>query len=241
MKGIARDVAGSFMQVSCGSFHTCALRTDGTIHCWGKNNVGQIDAPSGSGFVQVSCGREHSCALKEDGEAICWGGKTWGETAVPKGHQFLQISSGAWHSTCAVDLDGTVRCWGANGYGQASMGKLPFAPQTHVAARYKCGGPRRSDQNGCKTAFTSPTHLFMHRSTWRRICSGLCRAQVCLRDSQKRVRNVLGTELRREGRGCSQGRNFHADYCRLPACLRGCGVGQGAVLGQLYRWPVLGS
>ena len=124
MKGIARDVAGSFMQVSCGSFHSCALRTDGTIHCWGKNNVGQIDAPEGSGFVQVSCGREHSCALKEDGNAVCWGGKVWGETSVPKGHQFLQISSGAWHSTCAVDLDGKTRCWGANGYGQASMGAL---------------------------------------------------------------------------------------------------------------------
>ena len=153
------------MQVSCGSFHTCALRTDGTIHCWGKNNVGQVDAPSGSDFVQVSCGREHSCALKEDGEAICWGGKTWGETAVPSGHQFLQISSGAWHSTCAVDLDGTVRCWGANGYGQASMGRFSFAPQTHVTACSKCGGPLRSDQIGCEADLTRPTHPFIHRST----------------------------------------------------------------------------
>ena len=38
---------GTFRQLSAGQNHSCAVRTDGTIACWGYNNNGQATAPAG--------------------------------------------------------------------------------------------------------------------------------------------------------------------------------------------------
>jgi len=35
------DAADGFAQVSAGGYHTCAVRTDGTLACWGLNDNGQ--------------------------------------------------------------------------------------------------------------------------------------------------------------------------------------------------------
>ena len=40
----------SFISVSAGQDHTCALATDGTAYCWGANDVGQI----GNGAADAS-------------------------------------------------------------------------------------------------------------------------------------------------------------------------------------------
>ena len=45
--------------------HTCGLRTDNTITCWGVNYYGVTDAPAGH-FRAVSAGSGHSCALRAD-------------------------------------------------------------------------------------------------------------------------------------------------------------------------------
>ena len=37
----------TFVAVSAGRDHSCRLRTDQTIKCWGSNNGGQSDAPAG--------------------------------------------------------------------------------------------------------------------------------------------------------------------------------------------------
>ena len=75
---------GSFSQVSAGGEHSCALRTDGTITCWGRNVEGRLDAPSGS-FSQISAGWHHSCGLRDDGTITCWGNNTYGQSDAPVG------------------------------------------------------------------------------------------------------------------------------------------------------------
>jgi alpha-tubulin suppressor-like RCC1 family protein len=73
-------------QVSAGGYYTCALKTDGTVICWGDNTYGQTTVPVGLASVaQVSAGGGHTCALKTDGTVVCWGQNDAGQTTVPDG------------------------------------------------------------------------------------------------------------------------------------------------------------
>ena len=58
--------------ITAGRGHTCGLRTDNTITCWGNNRSGQADAPSGS-FKAVTAGGGHTCGLRTDDTITCWG------------------------------------------------------------------------------------------------------------------------------------------------------------------------
>ena len=63
---------GEFLSVSAGDNHTCALRTDATVACWGWNGNGRATPPEGE-FTAVSAGGEHTCGVRADGAVVCWG------------------------------------------------------------------------------------------------------------------------------------------------------------------------
>ena len=70
--------------------HSCGLRSDDTITCWGNNDYGQTDAPTGSSKT-VTAGSQHSCGLRSDDTITCWpplpAGVSWvaaeAETTTP--------------------------------------------------------------------------------------------------------------------------------------------------------------
>ena len=97
---------GTVAQVSAGGFHSCALRTEGSIACWGDDFFGQTTPPSGI-FTQVSAGRFHSCALRPDTSIACWGS---GFGALTPAGSFTQVSASG--GACALATDGSVQCWG---------------------------------------------------------------------------------------------------------------------------------
>ena len=101
-----------FAAITAGSSHSCGLRTDGTVTCWGENDNGQADAPS-ERFTAVSASW-HSCGLRTDGTVTCWGVNDDGEADAPSG-QFTAYSAGGFHS-CGLRTDGTVTCWIYNRY-----------------------------------------------------------------------------------------------------------------------------
>ena len=95
--------------VSAGFWHTCAIRTDDTITCWGNNWGGQTDAPSGT-FKAVSAGGYYWCAIRTDDTITCRGRNSFGQADAPSG-TFKTVSAGG-GNTCAVRTDDTITCWG---------------------------------------------------------------------------------------------------------------------------------
>lgn len=69
---------GYFRALSVGNNHSCAIRVDGRLACWGANWAGQTDAPEGT-YLAVSTGEIHSCAIRSDGARVCWG-EPWAGT-----------------------------------------------------------------------------------------------------------------------------------------------------------------
>jgi len=70
--------------LTAGSQHTCALREDGRVYCWGSNYLGQLGRVKGesateavfSGLTEVlavSAGGWHTCAIRREGGTICLG------------------------------------------------------------------------------------------------------------------------------------------------------------------------
>jgi cysteine-rich repeat protein len=84
-------IGGPAKAIVTGGTHTCALRTDGTVLCWGDNTVGQLgygntnnigddELPEiagpvdiGGEVIQLTAGGNHTCALLTNRALICWG------------------------------------------------------------------------------------------------------------------------------------------------------------------------
>jgi hypothetical protein len=48
------------------------LRPDGSVACWGDNQVGESTPASGS-FTQIASGYAYTCGLRANGFVNCWG------------------------------------------------------------------------------------------------------------------------------------------------------------------------
>jgi alpha-tubulin suppressor-like RCC1 family protein len=127
-------VAGSrsWLSISAGASHTCALAENGTPFCWGGNTDGQLGtgtAGNQSSPIQVSglaeanaitAGDGFSCAVRPTGVAVCWGkaGRLGaaGSSATPRAVDgiatFSSIDAGS-RATCAIEPSVLrARCWG---------------------------------------------------------------------------------------------------------------------------------
>lgn len=130
--------APTFTQINGGQYHTCAVRGDNVIDCWGKNSEGQSNKPDGA-FKQVSAGTWHTCAIKMDDTAVCWGQDDEGRTKPPDGVKFKQISVGSWHS-CGIKMDDeTAVCWGDDDGGRLYPPAGVKFTQIDVADWHGCG------------------------------------------------------------------------------------------------------
>ena len=141
------SIAAGWSSVAVGAFHNCAIRTDGTVACWGLTTsgsgfyFGQSNPPAGL-FQSVSAGLHHTCGVQTNGALMCWGSNIAyrdshvGQATPPPG-RFQSVSAGIFH-TCGVRIDGTVACWGDNTYSQAGPPSETFR-SVSAGANHTCG------------------------------------------------------------------------------------------------------
>jgi len=123
--------------------HSMALKSNGTVWCWGSNLYGGLGNASPtatyvtapvqalliSNAIAISAGGWHSVALKNDGTVWCWGWNADGQLGdgttidktipnqVPGLSGVVKIAAGTYH-VLALKNDSTVWAWGDNAKGQ---------------------------------------------------------------------------------------------------------------------------
>lgn len=103
--------------MAAGYNHVVALKSDGTVVCWGVDpDHGQpVVAPDGlTDVVAVAAHYGTSGAIKRDGTIVMWGDNRYGNRDVPPGlADVIQLSIGDSHAL-ALKRDGTVVGWGGS-------------------------------------------------------------------------------------------------------------------------------
>ena len=115
--------AAPFVQITAGGEHTCGMRSDGSVDCWGSNEYGQLNAPKEEKFSTIIAGSINTCGLRADGSASCWGDDELPGTAIPgwptasilidfppEDERLLGVSIGILRS-CGLRTDGSLVCW----------------------------------------------------------------------------------------------------------------------------------
>jgi alpha-tubulin suppressor-like RCC1 family protein len=103
------------IQIATSRSTGCAMKTDGSVGCWGNENaLGVEDVPQGT-YAQLASSKQTSthCVLGTTGVIDCWG-DSWGNSPFLIGGANLQISLGG-YGYCALRAAGDVRCWNTAG------------------------------------------------------------------------------------------------------------------------------
>ena len=75
---------GSVKSIAGGYYHTCVMKADDSVQCWGGTAYRQTHVPVGLGSVKrIFAGYDHTCAIKADDSVQCWGRDDFGQSSVP--------------------------------------------------------------------------------------------------------------------------------------------------------------
>jgi len=131
----------NWVQVSMAENHAMAIKNNGTLWGWGRNDNGQLgqrdliisrstprqEFTSSTNWKQVSASPVNTLALKTDGTLWCWGDNFYGQVGdntrldrstprqVGTATDWKQISSGALYNM-AIKTNGSLWFWGRNDF-----------------------------------------------------------------------------------------------------------------------------
>jgi alpha-tubulin suppressor-like RCC1 family protein len=144
-------LAGNFVGIMAGEYHTCAWDQAGDVSCWGENDYGEYGsgnspgsttptaAATGVAVTAMAGGNDNTCAVTTAGAVECWGYGQYGDLGNGATAGSLTpvavtgLSSGAvsvamgYDVGCALTTAGAVECWGDGvlGNGTNTMSSTP--------------------------------------------------------------------------------------------------------------------
>jgi alpha-tubulin suppressor-like RCC1 family protein len=144
----------TFTDIGVGSYHTCAVATDGVAWCWGFNRVGQLGRGEKESFApnpvprpvrsavrfagSIEGGFQHTCAIGADAKAYCWGADFHGEGGIQPDTEFCKVPGGeAACNTVPTVLTNPAEGGVRTGYAGSTY---PPVPNPSVAA-HRAGAP----------------------------------------------------------------------------------------------------
>jgi alpha-tubulin suppressor-like RCC1 family protein len=134
-------VGQTWRKVAAIDSHTCAVRQDQSLWCWGGNGSGEVGIGAASyavtspaqvgaatNWIDVGGGYAFTCALNASGALYCWGDGSEGQLGVGATTGFASpltaAATGVASMTaggqyvCVVKSNGTLWCWGYNATSQ---------------------------------------------------------------------------------------------------------------------------
>lgn len=121
--------------LSLGLYHSCALRSDDTLWCWGSDSYGQL----GNANPDTSS-RDNPVQVKYDTSGAPFDG--------------VHLYAGSYH-TCAARADGTAWCWGRNDEGQLGTGNFGTETCTGVGCEQGAVQVRQASWPGSAALFNA--------------------------------------------------------------------------------------
>ncbi|MFO0630526.1 MAG: hypothetical protein U0325_33550 [Polyangiales bacterium] len=139
---------GGATRLAAGVGHTCAIRANGTVACWGSNShvLGAGNRPNATGYIgapqdvpgltdvtRIASTYMTTVAVHADGHVSCWGndasgqcgtgttGLRWTPVTMSGVTDAVDAAAGSYH-TCVVHAGGGLSCVGYNSHGQLGDG-----------------------------------------------------------------------------------------------------------------------
>ena len=146
------------VSISAGATHTCGVRADNQLVCWGSNRFGAVGSAGGftapptviagtQRFTEVEASDERTCARTVAGRVMCWG-MLWSYSSGDTNYSTIRSTPafvaglGAMarmdvgpSSACSLDGTGFGWCWETNVHGESGTGPGPgsFTPRRIAA------------------------------------------------------------------------------------------------------------
>ena len=119
------EIFSGVTEVSSTEYAFAALKTDGSVHTWGRFGFGSdsssVRSQLSSGVIEIASTDRAFAALKSDGSVVTWGSSTFGGDSSSVSSELnsgvTKIYSGFGGAFAALKSDGSVVTWGYNSAG----------------------------------------------------------------------------------------------------------------------------